>query len=166
MTKRPWVLVVMISLVAAAAWTWWERGSRDRDERVSVANRVWIERMPANDRDAIDTLLLIDDDDADLAVGLFQRSSVWQGSFEIFTFEREGDQLDLHFPQTGQDETVRARARRCNERGMDYCLELTGASRGVTRYVSKKGWEIGEHDLRAARAHADALVERALGGRR
>ena len=26
---------------------------------------------------------------------------------------------------------------------MDYCLELTGASRGVKRYRSKEGWEIG-----------------------
>ena len=26
---------------------------------------------------------------------------------------------------------------------MDYCLELAGASRGVKRYRSMQGWEIG-----------------------
>ena len=26
---------------------------------------------------------------------------------------------------------------------MDYCLELRGASRGVKRYRSKTGWQIG-----------------------
>ena len=163
MTKRPWVLVVMIALLGAAAWTWWPHGT-SRDERVAVANRVWIERLPASDRDAVDALIVIDDEDNDLAAGVFQRSSVWQGRYEIFTFERDGDRLALTFPQTGTHETVQARARRCNERGMDYCLELTGSSRGVTRYVSKKGWELGDHDLRAARAHADALVGAAVAG--
>ena len=38
---------------------------------------------------------------------------------------------------------MKVRAWPCRERGMDYCLELTGASRGVKRYRSKEGWEIG-----------------------
>jgi hypothetical protein len=26
---------------------------------------------------------------------------------------------------------------------MDYCLEIEGASRGVKRYYSREGWEVG-----------------------
>ena len=34
-------------------------------------------------------------------------------------------------------------ARPCRDNGMDFCLDVTGSSRGVKRYYSKKGWEIG-----------------------
>jgi hypothetical protein len=43
---------------------------------------------------------------------------------------------------------------------MDYCLELSGASRGVKRYYSRKGFEIGASaSVEDARALVDALVE-------
>ena len=40
-------------------------------------------------------------------------------------------------------ENVKVRAWTCGEDDMDYCLELSGASRGVKRYHSQDGWEIG-----------------------
>ena len=158
MSNRAWVLAGVFTIVGVIGWRW--RHAPSDDGGVTVANRVWIERLPSSDRDPIETLLMIDDADNDLAVGLFQRSSVWIGSFEVFTFRQDGDRLALTFPQMDEHEVVRARARRCNERGMDYCLELTGSSRGIARYVSKKGWEIGEHDLPSAQAHARALIGR------
>lgn len=157
MSKRAWVLAVVFTIVGVAGWRWRHATTHD-DGGVTVTNRVWIERLPSSDRDPIETLLMIDDADNDLAVGAFQKSSAWRGAFEVFLFERDGDTLELTFPQTDEHEHVRARARRCNERGMDYCLEVTGSSRGIARYVSKKGWEIGEHDLPSAQAHARALL--------
>ena len=47
------------------------------------------------------------------------------------------------FPHTGDRETVRWLARKCDERGMDFCLDLEGASHGVKHYYSLEGWEIG-----------------------
>jgi len=92
------------------------------------------------------------------AVGLFQATSQWRGAFEAFRYEASGGELRLVFPQTGDRETVRAKARRCSEGGMDFCLELDGASRGVKRYYSREGWEIrGSHDLDAIAHQVDTV---------
>jgi hypothetical protein len=64
----------------------------------------------------------------------------------------------LRWHRTGDRETVRAKAWRCNDGGMDFCLELDGASRGVKRYFSREGWEIGgNHDLDAIARQLDAV---------
>ena len=76
-------------------------------------------------------------------VGVFQAASVWKGSYEVFRYEMHDGELRAVYPQTGDKDRMRVRARRCNEAGMDYCLEVTGASRGVKRYYSREGWEIG-----------------------
>ena len=47
------------------------------------------------------------------------------------------------YPQSGDKERITAKARPCDDRDMDYCLELDGGSHGVKKYYSRKGWEIG-----------------------
>ena len=37
---------------------------------------------------------------------------------------------------------------------MDYCLEMSGGSRGVKRYYSRRGWEVRSAD------EANALAEK------
>jgi len=118
--------------------------SESADEVASAANRllvdrVWIDHVPHSDTDTIQVFAAL----SDQALGVFQAASQWRGSTELFRFEAHGAELRILYPQTGERETVRAKARRCEERGMDYCLELDGASRGVKRYYSRKGWEIG-----------------------
>ena len=76
-------------------------------------------------------------------IGVFQSASQFKGDYELFTYQVSGDVLRLVYPQTDDKEKVKARAWACREDGMDYCLELKGASRGVRRYRSKRGWEIG-----------------------
>jgi hypothetical protein len=52
---------------------------------------------------------------------------------------------------SGEREQIRVKATRCHEHQMDFCLELTGSSRGAKKYYSRKGWEIdgksSMHDL-------------------
>jgi hypothetical protein len=155
MTKRVG-LVIGIAVVGFLTWRSLEPAHPRHDAEVRVDGRFWIERVPASDRDAIDSLLMIDDADSDLAIGIFARASAWRGAHELFLFEADGDRLQLEFPQTGDHETVRARAYRCTSGDMDYCLELSGNSRGVARYVSREGWEID-----AATAHDPAALEAA-----
>jgi hypothetical protein len=76
-------------------------------------------------------------------MGGFHAGSQWKGSYEFFRYKVSGDQLRVTYLQTNEQETIKVRAWECKERGMDYCLELRGASRGVKRYRSKTGWEIG-----------------------
>ena len=76
-------------------------------------------------------------------MGVFQAASRWKGEFELFRYEKHGDELRVVFPQTGTRDRVKARATECNRGGMDYCLELEGSSRGVKKYYSREGWDIG-----------------------
>ena len=143
--RKRWVWVVLVSLMAVAAWRWHRSGgdaSMDAAHDDSlVVDRLWIDHLPRNDRDTVNIFLAIDEE----SVGVFQATSAWHGVFDIFRFEHDGDQLRLVFPQDGTREKVRARARRCDAGEMDFCLELTGSGHGVKRYYSRKGWEIDAH---------------------
>jgi hypothetical protein len=119
-----------------------------------MADRVWIDHMPRNDKDTIQAFVAI----SEHAVGAFQAASAWRGGFEAFRYEASGNELRLVYPQTGDRDAVRVKARRCSEHGMDFCLELDGASRGVKRYYSREGWEIdGARDLDAVQHRVEAL---------
>ena len=80
---------------------------------------------------------------ATLLLFAFQAASAWKGAYEIFKYESHGDEYRMVFPQNGSRDKVMVKATSCNRGGMDYCLELDGASRGVKQYYSRKGWEIG-----------------------
>ena len=91
------------------------------------------------------------------SVGVFQATSQWRGAYEAFRYEASGGEMRLVFPQSGDRETVRVKARRCNEQGMDFCLELDGASRGAKRYYSREGWEINGSNVDAIEREVDAV---------
>lgn len=104
-----------------------------------VRDRVWIDHLPKNDRDTFNAFAVLTQE----SVGVFQATSAWRGNFELFRYEGQGDEFRVVFPQTGDREKLKLRARRCDERGMDFCLDIDGGSRGVKRYYSREGWEIG-----------------------
>lgn len=104
-----------------------------------VTNRLWIDHLPRGERDTIQVFAAITEE----PIGVFEAASRWKGEFEFFRYEQHGDELRIHFPQTNTKDKVRAKATECNRGGMDYCLELEGSSRGVKKYYSRDGWEIG-----------------------
>jgi hypothetical protein len=133
------VLLVVAAVIAAAALWSFRRGAAPADvDKSLVTDRLWIDHIPRGERDLIQVFIAV----SEHSVGVFQAASQWRGSYEGFRFEASGGEFRLVFPQTGDRETVRARARRCNEPQMDFCLELDGASRGTKRYFSREGWEI------------------------
>lgn len=118
--------------------------------------------MPRSDKDTIQAFVAI----SEHSVGAFQATSVWRGKFEAFRYEANAGELRLLYPQTSDREAVRVKARRCDEQGMEYCLELDGASRGVKRYYSRKGWEIeGAHDLPTAQRRVEAVRDQLAAAR-
>jgi hypothetical protein len=152
--KKLVLMVIVGSLAAGAVWSW-KRGDApvDAANRL-VTDRIWIDRLPRQERDTINVFGALSEE----AVGVFQAASQWRGSYEVFRFEASGGEMRLIYPQTGARETVRTRARRCNENQMDFCLELDGASRGVKRYYSKEGWEIGQvHNLDGVKQRVEAI---------
>ena len=155
------LLVVLVVVVGYGGWRWWSGGTGDRargraaDGGGLVYDRLWIDHMPQSDKDTINLFVAVTEE----PLGLFQATSAWRGNYEMFLHQGHGGELPVVFPQTGEHEKIRVRARSCHEQHMDYCLELRGSTRGVTRYYSRKGWEIDAQDPAQLAARADAIVQ-------
>jgi hypothetical protein len=150
------VLLVVLAVIAAAS-LWSTRHHADSSvDKSLVTDRLWIDHIPRNERDTTEVFVAV----SEHSVGVFQAASQWRGNYEVFKFEASGGELRLVFPQTGNRETVRAKARRCKESQMDFCLDLDGASRGAKRYFSREGWEIDGGTGRDGAARAVDAIER------
>lgn len=134
-------LVAIASLAAGSLWALHHHRATSRDDAAAahlVEDRVWLDHLPRNDKDTVQLFALL----SDQSFGIFQATSAWRGQHEIFRFELDRAELRLVYPQTGDRERATVKARQCDDNGMDYCLEITGASHGVKKYYSRKGWEI------------------------
>ena len=150
--KKAVLLVIAVVVTVVSLWSW-KHAARPGENRL-VTDRIWIDHIPRGERDTIRVFALV----SEHSIGVFQATSQWRGAYEAFRYEAGGGELRLVFPQTGDRESVRVKARRCSEQGMDFCLELDGASRGAKRYYSREGWEIGGgHDLDAIERQVDVV---------
>jgi hypothetical protein len=133
------LLIVGLVAVGVLALVMWRVGSNGvvLDPGL-VFDRIWIDRLPSKPTDTGNGFAAI----TRQPLGIFQASSQYKGSYEIFTYKPNGDALQVVYPQTNEKEKVKVRAWKCKERDMDYCLEVSGSTRGVTRYRSRRGWEI------------------------
>ena len=152
--------ILVLGVVVVAVVSVWKLRATDvaqpKADGDLVLDRVWLDHLPRNDKDVFQVFLAI----TEQPFGVFQAASQWTGKYEIFRYEAHGDEMRIIYPQTNDREKVTAKARRCSEQGMDYCLEIEGSSRGVKKYYSQKGWEI-DGDVAAARDRVDALVRSA-----
>jgi hypothetical protein len=133
--------LLLVALVAAAAIAWWRWPSSEpaRGGQALFYDRIWIDHLPRGETDAVQIFAALRRE----PLGVFQETTRWKGSFEIFIHEPRGDgEAVFTFPQRRDRERTRYSATACNARGFEFCLELRGSSRGVRRYYSKKGWEI------------------------
>lgn len=153
---RKLVLLVVIVAVAVSVWHGRYAAGPGADANRLIANRIWLDHIPRNDKDTVQAFFANSKD----ALGLFAASSQWLGHYELFRYEAHGSELRVVYPQSGERERVRARARRCTEQGMDFCLEIDGASRGVKKYYSREGWEVDHaRDAGAIQAEGRAEIE-------
>lgn len=147
--KKAILAVVAVGGVGYGVMRWQSAPAPAPHEQADlITDRLWIDHIPRNDRDTIQIFAALTQE----PVGVFQATSQWKGEFEVFRYEQHGNELRMLFPQTGTRDRVTAKATECDRGGMDYCLELDGASRGVKRYYSREGWEIG------SRRDIDALA--------
>lgn len=155
------LVLAVVSTCAFAGWRVLRGGDGDgavaaHDGGRLVLDRIWIDHMPKHDRDQISAFIAITDE----PIGAFQTASAWKGHFELFRHETHGGEIRILYPQDNHREKVKAKAERCDREGFDYCLELHGASRGVSRYYSRKGWEIdGAAGPAELRARVEALLQ-------
>lgn len=154
-TRRPVYTVGMrnslmvVAIGGAAAAYVWQQGApvperAEHDTRL-LKDRVWIDHMPAHDRDKLNLFIALTPrprQGPQGPFGLFENVSPWEGHFEAFRYESQGEEMRIVFPQSGDRETLTVKPRKCSEQGMDYCLEVSGSTRGVSNYYSRKGWEV------------------------
>jgi hypothetical protein len=141
--KKPLLVLALLGTVSYGAYRLTRSEPKTeapvvQDGEQLVLDRIWIDHIPRNDRDTIQVFAAISEE----PFGVFQAASTWKGAYELFRYEPSGNTLKVVYPQTNDKETVKHNARRCSENQMDFCLELSGGSRGVKRYYSRKGWEI------------------------
>ncbi|MGE0869859.1 MAG: hypothetical protein AB7P03_14940 [Kofleriaceae bacterium] len=135
--KKAILAVGLAATASYGAWRWWSSEPAALEANLTL-DRIWVDHIPRNDRDMFQIFIAITDE----PIGIFNETSQWKGSFELFKYEAHDTEIRAVFPQNGDREKITAKATRCNENRMDFCLELSGSSRGVKRYYSQKGWEI------------------------
>ena len=141
--RKPKPLLILSLVVAGAFALVKLMGGDDDDggassEPTLVFDRIWIDQLPRKPKDTFHTFIAATQE----PIGLFHAGSQWKGGYEVFAHTAGGDGLRIVYLQTNETEKVKVRAWRCKEQGIDYCLEVAGASRGVKRYRSMLGWEI------------------------
>lgn len=158
------LLTVSAALACVAGGIYWwtsnEATVSSEHDSTLVRDRVWVDHMPRSETDKMNVFLALSQRPRQPPLGVFEQVSMWEGHFEGFTYEQHGDEWRIVLPQSGDRETLHIRASRCTEQGMDFCLEVKGASRGPTRYYSRKGWIVRSID------QADALRSTLYAGER
>ena len=113
-----------------------------------LANQVWIERLPKDDRDMINHMVLVEDGRE--RFGAFGKSSQWRHFVEIFRWAREDNRLTLLLPQDRKRLDLGVKVWDCEDEApapFQLCLELSTDKRKV-RYYSRHDWtldSLGEH---------------------
>jgi hypothetical protein len=154
MRRATKIAIAASGLLAAAAAGWLGSGHEVADSKVLV-NRIWIDKLPSRDTDHFELLVIVTEE----PVGLFRRSSSFEGSYALFRYElRDGNKLQLLFPQDKSKHEVKYDARACDVKDFDYCLDLTGAPRGAKKYLSRKEWELEGGDAAEVQHQLDEWV--------
>lgn len=153
-------IVTVAALGAAVAGTYQLGSALFGDEAADVrhlANQVWIERIPGDDRDMIHHLVLIEDGRD--RFGAFGKSSQWRHFIEIFRWTREDSRLAIVLPQERKRVDLDARVWDCDGEApapFQLCLELTNKKGKKARYFSRYDWAIDGQDAAAvAAAHPE-----------
>lgn len=140
---------ITLAVVAAAGFGGYRLMSScgEAQDLKHLANQVWIERLPENDRDQIHHIVLIQEGRD--RFGAFGRSSTWRHFVEVFMWQREEDRLTLHLPQDRVRLDLTAKVWNCEDEApepFELCLELKGHSGRTARYYSRYDWTIdGDH---------------------
>ena len=154
--KKVILFLLLLLIVGYLVWRWYNSGNQADAQAQLAYDRVWIDRLPQKEVDTVNVFAVI----TEQPIGVFDASSMWKGNFELFKYSgAKGDKAQFNYPQNGDQEKVTLAAKSCREKSFDFCLEIAGSSRGVKRYYSQKGWEIGAaNDGEAVRARVEALV--------
>ncbi len=119
-------------------------GSDEAQATDKLVNQVWIDHMPADHRDMVTHLVVLDHREGKF--GAIGQSSTWRHSFEVFKWKLSGNQLDVYFPQESVRGRVTVKTWRCEgdaPEPFELCLQLSNPSGNETAMLySRDDWKI------------------------
>jgi hypothetical protein len=154
---------VALAVIGAGLFGTYKLGAAVFGEEVAqvrLANQVWIERLPADDRDMIHHLVLVEDGSD--RFGAFGKSSTWRHLIEVFVWKSSGQTLALDLPQDRKRVELGFKVSECEgkaPRGFQLCLELTNKNGRSATYYSRHDWRIDGTSPEALAALGEAQPE-------
>jgi hypothetical protein len=121
-----------------------------------AVNRVWIERLPNDQRDMISHFVLVDHQRG--RIGGIGKSSQWRHFVELFQWGLEGERLSIFLPQDRVKAQLTVKTWGCAGEAPDpfeLCMEISNGKRSA-KFYSRKDWVIEPHDVEGSVAE---LVE-------
>jgi hypothetical protein len=154
-------LIAAVAIGGIAVVGWQVRGKHEQkqaqgqevdaqDGKSLIVDRFWLDHMPSSERDPINFMAMF----SDHKIGIMRNMTAFKGSDEMFIW---GGGNGWRWPQNGDVDKPSIRVRTCHEDGMDYCMDVSGVSRGVKHYGSRKDWVVRSiADEQALAAKLDA----------
>ncbi|HEY1552313.1 MAG TPA: hypothetical protein VGG28_31015 [Kofleriaceae bacterium] len=153
-------LIVVAAIAAVAVVGWKVRSHKAEQTQVTVGDvqdgrnilvdQLWVDHLPRNERDPINVFVMLDEE----KLGVMQNLTRYKGAYEMFEY---GQGKGFRWPQTGDVDKPSIRIHSCKDDGFDYCMDISGVSRGVKHYVTKKDWKVRSlADEQALAAKLDA----------
>jgi hypothetical protein len=147
--RAAWVCAGLLALGVGGVWQGVGDQRRPNDQDL-LENRLWAERVPRSERDMVVHVALLNlGEEGRVGAGLV--ASQHRVLLDRFVYQRDGDQLDVHFLQDNRKGRLTARARRCEDRkadGFELCLDLR-QGRDVLRLYSRDDWELDPDAMRS-----------------
>jgi hypothetical protein len=154
--------IVTLAVAGGLAWGLWKVGGMlwsddDASGTKHVVNQVWIERIPADQRDMIRFVAFVKHPRG--RIGVAGKGSQWRQFLEGFQWALEGDRMTVVFPQDRVRANLRVRSWECEGEAPDpftLCLEVSQGDRKA-RFYSREDWVIEPHDADSLEAIAADL---------
>ena len=138
--------LLLVLLVVGAAGALWRVRTADAPNPKLVFDRFWVDHQPRDPKEKFKVFFI----DGGEPFGRFVDRTMWTGVWDLFHYHvvpRDNGVVDAYFGSSNEWQRLRYTARPCHENGFDFCLDVSGNSRGVHRYFSKKEWGAHAADL-------------------
>ena len=139
MIRRGALLVSLLILLAPGCRR--ERG--DREARAAVPpdeaadlliNRNWLDLWPSKESERLHVYRFT----PSMGGGVFQDRTLFEGHFELFRYQIDGEHLTIEWPHTKSEDRIVFRILRVDGPApFDLKLELSGSSRGPRTYYGR-----------------------------
>ena len=80
---------------------------------MTAGDRVWLDHIPRSEREKFNMFIMLDEE----SIGLYQHASMWEGAYEAFRFEADGNKVRMHIRATEQQIGLSRPQRASNVQG-------------------------------------------------